>query len=179
MIVKQQLAESIEVKKYVFGDDGNIPNSKLPLLVYKTVLTAEEEDLAHHFEELFASNNWINSWRNGVYPFHHYHSTTHEVLGIYSGTAILHMGGEQGKKMEVCAGDVLVIPAGVGHKKISASNLGVVGAYPNGRSWDLNRGLPGERPATDKNISEVPLPKTDPVFGSEHGLMENWHPISR
>jgi len=161
-------------EKLFFRDDGKIPNSKLPLLVYRNAFNERNDAGASWLEQRFESNNWINSWRNGVYSFHHYHSTSHEVLGIYSGKALLHLGGEQGQKVEVQAGDILIIPAGVGHKKLGSEKLGVVGAYPNGRSWDLMRGQAGERPLADENIASVPLPKFDPLFGEQGGVLQFW-----
>ena len=166
--------ETMQVEKVYFKDDGQIPNSKYPLLLYRQVFTGRDSEGAAWLENRFAENNWTNSWRNGIYPFHHYHSTSHEVLGIYSGTALLHMGGEKGQKITVNAGDVIIIPAGVGHKNLESKELGVVGAYPDGRSWDVNRGLPGERPGTDKNIAALPLPSTDPLTGKDIGLVKIW-----
>jgi len=157
-----------------FSDDGVIPNSKFPLLLYKGVFGARSTKGAAWLEQHFASNNWTNSWRNGIYSFHHYHSTSHEVLGIYSGSALLHLGGEKGEKVTVQAGDVIIIPAGVGHKNLESDGLGVVGAYEDGRSWDINKGLPGERPKTDQNIAALPIPKTDPLTGRTGGLTEVW-----
>ena len=160
---------------YQFQDDGSIPNSKYPLLVYHGAFTGSGEEGAAWLERRFAENNWTNSWRNGVFPYHHYHSITHEVLGVYQGSALLHMGGERGDKLHVTAGDVLVIPAGVGHKKLEASaDFAVVGAYPDGRDYDILRGAPGERPRALENISKVPIPLFDPIWGIEKGLSKIW-----
>jgi len=162
-----------EPLQLLFKDDGKIPNSKYPLLIYKNVFTQRGSDGAQWLEDHFASLNWSNSWRNGIYSFHHYHSTSHEVLGVYLGKALVHLGGEEGEKVTIEAGDIIVIPAGVGHKNLGGENLGVVGAYPDGRSWDINRGEPGERPQTDKNIAGLPIPTTDP-FSGDKGLPEIW-----
>ena len=160
---------------YQFQDDGSIPNSKYPLLVYHGAFGGSGEEGAAWLERRFAENNWTNSWRNGVFPYHHYHSITHEVLGVYQGSALLHMGGERGDKLHVTAGDVLVIPAGVGHKKLEASvDFAVVGAYPDGRDYDILRGAPGERPRALENISKVPIPLFDPIWGIEKGLSKKW-----
>ncbi|GAB3956269.1 cupin [Spirosoma harenae] len=161
--------ETIYVK-----DDGKIPNSKFPVLIYRNVFTERNTSGAEWLEKRFAENNWTNSWRNGIYSFHHYHSTSHEVLGIYSGNARLHIGGERGPKISVQAGDILILPAGVGHKNLGSSQLGIVGAYPDGRSWDLNRGLPGERPQVDQTIAALPIPTTDPILGTSDGLPKIW-----
>jgi len=157
-----------------FQDDGSIPNSKFPLLVYRKAFTATGDEGAAWLEQTFAANNWTNSWRNGIYPFHHYHSTSHEVLGVYSGSALVHLGGEKGKKVKIQAGDIIVIPAGVGHKNLESENLGIVGAYPDGRSWDIMRGEPGERPKADQNIAAIPFPATDPLQGKSEGVPKIW-----
>jgi uncharacterized protein YjlB len=159
---------------FYFKDDGKIPNSKFPLLLYHGMVPSGHDRPDQWYLEQFASQNWSNAWTNGIYGFHHYHSTSHEVLGIFSGSALLHLGGEQGEKVEVVKGDIIVIPAGVGHKKIKGSNLGVVGAYPDGRDWDLLRGLDGERPQADENIRSLPVPSTDPILGPNKGLTTIW-----
>ncbi|MCD7099293.1 cupin domain-containing protein [Stenotrophomonas sp. MMGLT7] len=158
----------------VFDDDGSIPNSRLPLLLYRGAFAARADAGARWLEQRFASNGWTGAWRWTVYPFHHYHSNTHEVLGVFSGSATLQLGGENGQAVEVAAGDVIVIPAGVGHKRLRASDgFQLVGAYPDGRSPDLMRGEDGERPAADLRIAQVPLPARDPLLG-EGGLCSLW-----
>jgi uncharacterized protein YjlB len=155
-----------------FEDDGVIPNSRYSLLLFRNALPKIS---GSEVGKLFASNNWSNSWRNGVYPFHHYHSTSHEVLGVYRGSASLRLGGEQGRTVEVRTGDVIVIPAGVGHKNLGAtSDFAVVGAYPDGRSWDLLTGQPGERPRADENIAALPVPETNPVYGAKAPISQFW-----
>jgi len=161
-------------RKMLFKDDGKIPNSKLPLIIYKDAFDDRGRNGASWLERRFSRNNWTNSWRNGIYSFHHYHSTSHEVLGVYSGNALVHLGGEDGEKVNVEAGDIIIIPAGVGHKNLGSKNLGVVGAYPDGRNWDLNRGLPGERPQADENIAALPLSKNDPLLGPGDGITRIW-----
>ncbi|MDT0690005.1 cupin domain-containing protein [Salegentibacter sp. F188] len=161
-------------EEYFFKDDGSIPNNKLPLLLYKNAFSERGKSGAEWLEKRFSENNWRNSWRNGVYDYHHYHSNTHEVLGVYSGKALLQLGGEKGEKLEVTAGDVIVIPAGVGHKNLGSEDFQIVGAYPNGMDHDMNYGKDQERPQSDKNIAEVPLPESDPVLGKDEGLPKIW-----
>jgi len=176
--IRRVLAQARNMKQpetALFNDDGIIPNNRLPLLLYRGVLPVGGADPATRVVQLFAANNWTNSWRNGIYPFHHYHSTSHEVLGVYRGSVTVRLGGEQGKDFDVRAGDVIVIPAGVGHKNLGHSeDFGVVGAYPDGRDWDLLTGKPGERPQADKNIASLPIPDNDPVFGPEGPLQGSW-----
>ena len=98
-----------------------------------------------------------------------------EVLGICRGRARVQFGGESGPVLDTSAGDVVVIPAGVAHKNMGASiDFMVVGAYPRGQTWDMNRGRPGERPRTDDNIRRVPAPPADPILGSGGPLMRLW-----
>ena len=128
-MIQQQ--DFVQPEQLNFKDDGIFPNSPLPLLLYQRAIITDAEDPASIFEQRFAENDWTNSWRNGVYSFPHYHSTSHEVLGVYSGAATLRLGGEHGKNVEVHAGDVIVIPAGVAHQNIGAGDdFGVVGAIP-------------------------------------------------
>ena len=163
------------IELYRLADDGIIPNNPtLPLIVYRAALPARA-DLAHDLETLFAANGWGGGWRNGIFAYHHYHSDAHEVLGIASGEARVRFGGESGESVTIRAGDVVVVPAGIGHKKESASaDLLVVGAYPDGRGPDLNTGKSGERPRVLDNIARVALPKADPVFGPDGPLTEYW-----
>jgi uncharacterized protein YjlB len=114
-----------------------------------------------------------------VYGFHHYHSTAHEVLGVYRGSTRVQLGGQEGIVVEVHPGDVVVIPAGVAHKNLgggqsAAQPFGVVGAYPLGQRPDMNDGRAGERPRADRAIARVPLPSADPVYGPQGPLFEHW-----
>lgn len=161
--------------QYIFKDDGLIPNNSLPLLLYQQVFDQRGNGGAEWLINCFAINNWTNAWKNGVFSYHHYHSTSHEVLGVYSGNAKLHLGGEQGEKIDVEAGDVIVIPAGVAHKNLGSSrDFMVVGAYPYGSSYDMKTGEKGERPQADTNIAAVPIPATDPLLGKDEGVPVIW-----
>jgi uncharacterized protein YjlB len=142
-----------------------------PLLVYPDAVAISGTDPASLFEELFTRNAWPAAWRNGVFPFHHYHSNAHEVLGVYSGEVTVQFGGDSGVKVEARPGDVIVLPAGTGHKKLSSKGaLGIVGAYPEGARPDTCR-PPFASAAT---LAQVPLPSADPVFGRSGPLFEHW-----
>src|SRR5262245_38385833 len=157
----------------VFTDDGVFPNSRLPVLIYRGVLETPE---AAAFEQMFERNGWSSAWRNGLFSVHHYHSTAHEVLGIYQGRVNARLGGERGATVTLAAGDVIVIPAGVAHKNDGASaDFRVVCAYPVGTSPDMQYGKPGERPGTDRSIARVALPGGDPVRGGA-ALASLWKP---
>jgi uncharacterized protein YjlB len=160
---------------HFLNEDGSIPNSRLPLLIYRGALDLPERDPVPEIEKLLASNGWSGSWRDGVYPFHHYHSTTHEVLVCFGGAARVQFGGEQGIDAQIRRGDVVIIPAGVAHKNLGAErDFAVVGAYPGGSSWDMCDGKPGERSRADEEIARVPLPKADPIYGESGPLIEKW-----
>jgi len=166
----KQSAVSLEF----FVDDGRFPNSRQPTVIYAQVLDAENVT-AEAMEALFDGNGWPSQWRSGIYDFHHYHSTAHECLGVVQGRAELRLGGPAGRLFAVMAGDVLVLPAGTTHQRVSASgDFLVVGAYPPGQDWDLLRGESGERPAADRRIAAVLLPETDPVGGASGAVLEKW-----
>ena len=114
---RPRVSTSPEVEQHTLQDNGLIPNNtRLPLMVYRRALRMPSEDPASAWEQIFKYWNWLGQWRNGIYPFHHYHSTSHEVLGVYAGQARVRLGGEgeAGFTTDVGAGDVLVIRAGVG-----------------------------------------------------------------
>ena len=161
-----------EVKFIHFNDDGSIPNNpSLGVAIYRGAFQSNPERI----EQAFNENGWTNSWTNGVFDYHHYHSNIHEALGVRSGSAVLLIGGEQGQKLEVNTGDVAVLPAGTGHKKISGSeDFQIVGAYPGGVSPNKKTGKPDERPYVLEDIQNTPLPQTDPVYGNEGPLLKNW-----
>ncbi len=154
------------------ADAGAIPNSRLPVLVSHAVAGTESTGAC---ATLFARNGWLGAWVNGIYPFQHFHSTAHEVLGIVAGGASVQLGGPDGPVVEVIAGDVLVLPAGTGHCNLgSTPDLTVVGAYPDGMWCDLRRGDPAERDEAIANIAAVPLPRTDPIHGAGGPLTAIW-----
>ena len=166
------------VQEFLLKGDSRFPNSNLPVLLYKGILNIPFLFPTVHVRNLFKSNGWSNSLDNGIYGYHHYHSISHEVLGIYGGKTTLQLGGEKGVKITVEKGDVLVIPAGVAHKNLGkAEDVKCIGAYPGGMEYDMNYGKPGERPQTDKNIKKVPIPETDPVKGKNDGLTVIWNEV--
>ena len=172
----QAVVRSGPVIHQCLKSDGSFPNNeKLPLLVYQGSLALPQSNSAAIVEDLFEFNGWSGSWRNGIYGFHHYHATAHEVLGITSGSAEVQLGGENGTTLTVRRGDVVIIPAGVAHKNLGAgSNFRVVGAYPQGQSPDMCYGKAGERPRADDHIAGVSLPPKDPVYGTGGPLKAYW-----
>lgn len=167
-------SQSVTVETYRFADGGIVPNNRLPLVVYRGALP-EGGNRAGACEEMFAQHGWPDAWRNGIYPHHHYHSTAHEVLGIARGTARVRLGGEAGQTVELGAGDVVVIPAGVAHKREAASgDLLVIGAYPRGQLPDICQADPGRHERALAAIAAVPLPDADPVTGRAAPLLECW-----
>jgi uncharacterized protein YjlB len=156
-----------------FRDDGYIPNNpKFPLLHYPKVLRfGRKDDPAAVLEKVFSVNGWGEIWRNGIYDYVHYHSMIHEVLGIARGSATLQLGGNKGKTVKVGTGDVIVVPAGVGHECLKASaTFLVVGAYPPAGTYNECRGSFQERDQAIKAIRRVGLPKQHPLYGSREPL---------
>ena len=148
--------------------DGSIPNHpRWPLLVYPGI--GPKKVTAEFFEDLFTRNRWPAAWRNGVFPPHHYHSNSHEALGVYAGEVTVQFGGDAGVAVTAKPGDVIVLPAGTGHKKLSSRGaLGIVGAYPEGSDPDTCLA------PFKKKVAQVPLPACDPVYGAGGPLFEYW-----
>lgn len=195
----------LKVKKanmeaFLFKEVDLVPNSKLPALVYKGVVDfgdIGQIDAEQQLDILVTKNGWYRDWTHYVFPFLHYHSTSHECLVVFSGQATIQLGGKEGKKFEVSKGDMLVIPAGVGHERIlqttdleqrkkEMESFTVFGIYPKGQKWDFISEDPqsGGEGSYDikkaevklmalKNISAVPIPENDPIYGQEY-LMKTW-----
>jgi uncharacterized protein YjlB len=162
-----------EVEKLQLSRNGWMPNNeRLPVLLYRRAFQLSPST-ADKMEEAFERNGWPPQWRNGVYDFHHYHSTAHEVLGFAAGSATLILGGEGGHKITVEAGDVAVLPAGTGHCRLTANErFLVIGAYPPNQHWDICRQAPdGEAIA---RMSILTFPESDPVSGDKGELTKAW-----
>lgn len=156
----------------LFPTSDGVPNNPtLPVLIYRAAVPAD----ADLIEARLAANGWECRWRDGVFDFHHFHSTAHEALTIARGTVRLLIGGEGGADLGLMAGDVLVLPAGTGHKRIEASpDLVVIGAYPPGQDYAIERpDAAGLRRALDA-IARVPIPPGDPVDGPQGALTRLW-----
>ena len=169
----------------LFRDDGETPNNPhFAFVLYRSpVRLTGAFDPAAVFEVLFAANGWKPAWRNGIYPYNHFHTKTHEVLGVARGHARVQFGGRNGRIIDVRAGDAFVHPAGVGHRRLSASrDLLIVGAYPSGSKYDEPRPHQIDHAKARETIAKVDLPKADPIYGPHgpHGpLMEIWRKSRR
>lgn len=164
------------VETYLLNDDGKIPNNdRLPLVLYRSAIKASA-DAERTFKRLFEEHGWGGCWVDGIYPYHHYHARSHEVLGIAAGRAEVQFGGEGGPVITVAAGDAVVIPAGVGHcRRDDSPGLVVIGAYPQGQEdWDIKRASEAERSQALTEIPRVSLPQMDPIAGENAGLALIW-----
>lgn len=147
----------------------DVPNNPLlPVLIFREVLDPRAAKKAETFEKHFAQNGWNGAWRDKIYDYVHFHSNAHEVLGIAKGSADVELGGEDGKTVTLKAGDLIVLPAGTGHRRLSgSSDLLVVGAYPAGQTdYDICR--------EGRKTPHVPVPETDPFFGADGPVPQLW-----
>lgn len=164
-----------KIISHQLNENGQVPNnSKLPFLVYQQIFDSND-NLKARFEEAFKENSWGGSWVNGIFNYHHYHSTAHEVLAVLSGTATVAFGGPDELEVDLQAGDMVILPAGTGHCLLSASDdFKVIGAYPKGQEdYDICTEK-DDMEEKKKNTRQVALPKADPVSGPKGPLMEHW-----
>ncbi len=160
---------------FLFTDDGSIPNNpKLPVLVYRGAFDASGDGAAA-VERLFDANGWPPQWHDGIFPFHHYHSTAHEVLGIAHGQVRVRLGGEAGRDFDLQAGDVVVLPAGTGHKRLSDR-----GELGGGRRLSAGPGLGSVARRTLRAADGGAKHRaraaawSDPVRGKNGPLLAHW-----
>jgi uncharacterized protein YjlB len=162
---------------HAFADDGRIPNNPaLPLVLYRGGIDLTgSPDPEKLIEKTFAANGWGNIWRNGIYPYVHYHSMIHEAMSVARGRAKVRFGGEAGAEIDIAPGDVVILPAGTGHQCLWHSrDLMVIGAYPPSGKYNLCRGSKAEHAKALLTIPKVPPPATDPVFGPNGPLLALW-----
>lgn len=160
--------------------DNGVPNNPLPLIIYPRAVPAEVEDIAGWFEETFAAHYWTPRWRYPIFPYTHYHPNTHELLGVAAGWAEVLFGGDNGRLVTLRAGDAVLIPAGVGHKQIAASDdFLCVGAYPQAMQPETLRDDKSVLAQSQEKIRHVPLPQEDPLTGGEGAVTDFWHPVAQ
>jgi uncharacterized protein YjlB len=165
----------MKVESLLLSAHDWVPNNqRLPVLIYHGAFADDGcEATASAFEEAFRLHGWPARWRDGVFDYHHYHSTAHEALGVAAGTATLIIGGPGGREIDVRAGDALVLPVGTGHCCQTASDdFLVIGAYPGGQDWDICREAPSD--AARRRIATMPAPRSDPIIGADGPLVEKW-----
>jgi uncharacterized protein YjlB len=173
-LTRRQEDEAAGVTALWFTASDWVPNSaRLPVLLYRNAIADAGAGLAAACEANFGRNGWPAQWRNGIYPFHHYHSTAHEVLGCAEGTVRVLLGGPDGEPIQLAAGDCVLLPAGTGHCRLEASgDLLIVGAYPRGQDWDLRRDALSDEEREE--MARLPFPETDPVMGRAGPLLRLW-----
>lgn len=170
-----ELVQKINLIRQLIPDDGKFPNNGLlPLIIYQKALNVAQENPGQFLKEYFETNGWVNSWVDGIYDYHHYHTTAHEVLGVIHGSARVQFGGPNGPAFLLEAGDAVLIPAGVAHKAVDVyDDFACVGAYPEGQDYDIKTEKDNRDEAIE-NIKKVPAPLADPVYGVEGPMIQDW-----
>lgn len=172
----ESILRSVSPECFDLAAGRDVPNHPdLPALLYRKIFEERPRNSADWFESRFRENDWGGCWRNGIFSYHHFHPTTHEVLGAARGWARVQLGGSEGPERKIEHGDVLVLPAGVGHCLLdSGGRFLVVGAYPGGRSWTVERTYSGSLEEVRGTLREVPLPEADPLYGRGGPLRNEW-----
>ena len=158
-----------------FTDDGVTPNNPdLPVLFFPDAIA--DGASSDQIEALYRSNGWHGTWTATVFDYEHYHPDAHEVLTVASGSASLRIGGRSGKVMAVNAGDVLMLPGGIGHMRLDQTDdFAICGGYPPDQPHGTIIRAPDER--NEDHIAQIAAlsrPESDPVFGEDGPLVVLW-----
>jgi len=168
---------SLTISTYHIPAHGLIPNTSIqhkPLLIYRSAFppSATASQIESH---LLSTGAVQPQWRYTMYSSTHFHSTTHEVLVVASGSAKVCFGGEQNPgrvETRLEKGDVVVVPAGVGHRLLEdEGRFLMVGSYPRGCAWDMCYGRVGEEEKV-MGIGGLGWFEKDPVYGEKGPVLE-------
>jgi uncharacterized protein YjlB len=163
----------IKVSQHYIPAWQRIPNTSIqnkPLLIYHSAFIASASQLSARLKEI---NEVVPQWQYPMYRRGHFHSTSHEVLGVISGRAFLCFGGEQNPMRVqpwVQAGDLIVVPAGVAHQLLQDpdGDFSMLGSYPQGKHWDMCYGVESEDEAKiTKAIAQQAWFDRDPLYGDD------------
>ncbi|KAL1846924.1 hypothetical protein Plec18170_008892 [Paecilomyces lecythidis] len=204
-----------------------VPNSPKPLLLYKNCFIRDGKVDATLAYDTFKKNGWNAQWVTtyGHYQRSHYHPATHEVMVVLSGPGTIRWGtadlnddpqkhtyGISGRDYEgggvfvnVDAGDLFVIPAGVAHKSFNPKTPNpdpecLTGGEAHRIESDDPRKFVGELKVSGftmmgaypqgmswgwaeggahigryQSVWDVENPKLDPYFGDKGGINIYWN----
>lgn len=178
MAVKLTPLASLNVLRHQIPAHNLTPNTSLqqkPLLIYRRAFPTDTP--ASKIESHLKTTGVVTpQWRYTMFSTSHFHSTSHEVLCISSGSAELCFGHEDNPQRvveEVGRGDVVVVPAGVAHRLMRDLEGGfeMVGAYPRGCGWDMCYGREGEEGKVE-GIGGLGWFERDPVYGDQGPALE-------
>jgi len=101
---------------YFFTPTPHVPNSRLPVLVYRDVLP--HSPTAESTRAAIEQNKWLQGGVFKHYPAHHFHSVTHECYAVFQGSSRLLLGRgplddldrDGGAEVELATGDIIVLP---------------------------------------------------------------------
>ncbi|XEV01474.1 hypothetical protein FSHL1_006761 [Fusarium sambucinum] len=178
------MASDLEV--YYFEQTEFVPNSRLPLLVYRNVLP---QPLSEKSAKVFLENNqWFKGGAWGPVPRHHFHPNTHECYAVTRGSSTLLFGvgpsedTELGRRVHVASGDVVIIPAGVSHCSTDfQDDYMYLGVYPkDSPKWKNEYCRDANRCELLRDEAKaVVVPDWDPVKGHHGPLHQIWSTVGR
>jgi uncharacterized protein YjlB len=176
-VKNERINTNPEIMHFICRKNHPFPNNELPVVLYRQALCLPKQKnrAADIIQQIVRRHGWSNTWRNGIYNFHHYHSNTHECMVVAMGSAVLVIGGPDGKSIHLQPGDSLILPAGVAHLCTSYSkDFLCVGCYPQGKNYDLNYGTSAELKRALPRIAKLSVPAADPIYGEEGFLRSLW-----
>jgi uncharacterized protein YjlB len=123
-------------KYFIKRSTPHVPNSPLPVLIYRSALPLHPTPVSTC--EAIEPNNWLKGGVFKHYGAHHFHSVTHECYAVFKGSSRLLLGrgpldpvDEHDLIVDLKPGDAIVLPAGVAHCSLSSSeDYEYVGLYP-------------------------------------------------
>ncbi|KAI1452455.1 hypothetical protein F4805DRAFT_28635 [Annulohypoxylon moriforme] len=181
----------VEPETFWVNPTPYVPNSRLPVVVYRGAM---KDTSPENIVNVIEPNGWRKGGQWKTFKKVHFHSNVHECYGIIRGRSTYRLGKSDldadtdengnpvGVKFFAQAGDVFVLPAGIGHCSIdSEGDYEYVGLYcgdelPHGTPFDIHwcKDTPEKTKELAQASARVPLPALDPLYGGEGPLPTIW-----
>ncbi|KAL9086625.1 MAG: hypothetical protein Q9165_007068 [Trypethelium subeluteriae] len=159
--------KKVEPEKFYVRPTPHVPNSKLPILVYRDVLqdTSPETILS-----TIEPNGWLKGGQFKTYPVPHFHCLAHECYGIIKGSSTYLLGkspldpetDEHGNSNGILL-----------HVKVGDVFAPLIGEYRYDMNW--GKESPEETTKLAQQAATTPVPELDPLYGLGGPLPEIWN----
>ncbi|GAB7343370.1 hypothetical protein MBLNU457_1410t1 [Dothideomycetes sp. NU457] len=178
---QDNMVSSASPEVYFLKPTTHVPNSFLPVLIYRHVLPEPLSEATAI--EYLEKNQWSHGGTFKHFPQHHFHTVTHECYAIFKGST-RYLFGKGPLDEDVKGIEVDLYAAASSSYSLTHPHpypLPHQAVYPltvakDSPHWDNNFCKASETETAQKAIDAhaVPIPDYDPVYGLDGPLVQLW-----